>query len=534
MTAIARRDVLIGAGAVIAASVRPRDASATRANPVPTSEWDFGTVNALVAALQARKVSALELTEHTIARIEALDRRINAVVVRDFARARDAARAADAALARGESGALLGVPMTVKESFDVVGLATTWGIPHFRHFVPKADAVAVARVKAAGAVILGKTNVPPSLVDWQSYNEIYGTTNNPWDLARTPGGSSGGSAAALASGFGALSLGSDRGGSLRGPAHYCGVYAHKPTQGLVPLRGHARPGVAPLPHDSDLLVIGPMARSAADLAVALDVIAGPDELRAGIGYRLVLMPARHDDLASFRVLVVDTHPLAPTSAAVKAALARLSERLAKAGVKIAHASPLLPDLAESARLYVRLLLSVWGSVVPRDAYSQMRKEAETLSPHDRSLAAERARGAVISHRDWLAADAARDELSHRWSELFREWDVVLAPVMPTPAFPHDHSTPVEDRHIRIDGRRYPYLDAQVAWPELATTPGLPATVAPIDHAPAGLPIGVQIIGPYLEDRTTIGFAELLEREFGGFMPPPMFRSQPSSNGSVGR
>jgi len=208
-------------------------ALAQQAGSIPPSEWDYRTTIELVEALQRRKMSAVELTDHVISRIEALDPQINAVVVRDFDRARDAAKNADTALSRGERRSLLGIPMVVKESFNVAGLPTTWGIPAFKDWTPKEDAVAVKRLKAAGAVVLGKTNVPLVLGDWQSYNDIYGTTNNPWDTGRTPGGSSGGSAAALAAGFGSLSLGSDIGGSLRVPAHYCGVCAHKPTLGLA-------------------------------------------------------------------------------------------------------------------------------------------------------------------------------------------------------------------------------------------------------------------------------------------------------------
>jgi amidase len=524
MTDMTRRDVLMAAGTAAAGPAAPawaREAPVRNAEAIASSEWNYRSIRELMAALQAREVSALELTDLAIARIERLDRLVNAVVVHDFERARDAARMADAALSRHETGALLGVPMTVKESFNIAGLPTTWGIPQFRHFEPKEDALVVARVKKAGAIILGKTNVPLRLSDWQSYNDIYGTTNNPWDLGRTPGGSSGGSAAALASGFGPLSLGSDIGGSLRAPAHYCGVYAHKPTLGLVPPRGQVPPGVAPLPRDSDLAVVGPLARSAADLALALAVIAGPDEERAGIAYRLALPPARHDNLKDFRVIVIDKHPLGPTGSSVTAALGRLSERLGRVGVKIARASPSLPDFAESARIYTRLLASLWGADLSPGAYAGMRREAAALSPRDGSLVAERTRGAVMSHRAWLKADSARTRLSQRWSKLFRQWDVVLCPVMPTPAFRHDHSSPLEDRQIWIDGKSYSYLDAQIIWGELATTPGLPATVAPIDRSESGLPVGVQIIGPYLEDRTTIAFAELLEREFGDFMPPPL-------------
>jgi amidase len=243
-------------------------------------------------ALRAKRLSSLELTDRLIARIERLDTRLNAVIARDFDRARDAAKAADAALSRGDAGPLLGVPMTVKESFNVAGLPTTWGIPEAKGFRARDDALIVSRVRAAGAVILGKTNVPLVLGDWQSYNAIYGVTRNPWDLERTPGGSSGGSAAALAAGFGPLSLGSDIGGSLRVPAHFCGVTALKPTHGLVPSRGHVPPGAPALAREPDLAVVGPMARSVDDLVRLFDVIAGPDERGVGVGYRLALRPPR--------------------------------------------------------------------------------------------------------------------------------------------------------------------------------------------------------------------------------------------------
>ena len=230
----------------------------------------YGTVKELNEALAARRISVSELVELVIARIEALDLRINAVVVRDFERAREAARAADLALARGEPRPLLGIPFTVKEAINVADLPTTWGFPQFKDFVPQQDAVVVTRAKNTGAILLGKTNVPLGLGDFQSYNDIYGTTNNPWDISRSPGGSSGGSAAALAAGFGTLSFGSDIGGSLRVPAHFCGVYAHKPTFGLLPSRGYNRPPNPPLPVSGDLAVMGPMARTAPDLALALD------------------------------------------------------------------------------------------------------------------------------------------------------------------------------------------------------------------------------------------------------------------------
>jgi amidase len=287
------------------------------------------------------------LVDGTIARIEAVDPKINAVVLRDFDRARAAADAADAALARGEQLPLLGLPMTVKEQFNIAGLPTTWGDPKFKGWQPEADALVVQRLRSAGAVILGKTNVPIRLGDWQSYNEIYGTTNNPWNLDRTPGGSSGGDTAALAAGFVPLEFGSDIGGSLRAPAHFCGVFSHKPSLDLVPQRGSGLPQAPAFPVRGDLSVIGPMARSAADLGLELAVVAGPDELAEGVGYKLALPPPRHDKLADFRILVIDAHPLCATAASVRAALNGLAERLGQLGCTILRQSATLPDLAET-------------------------------------------------------------------------------------------------------------------------------------------------------------------------------------------
>jgi amidase len=515
-----RRDFLTTVGAAVALPiVATRALAQAKGEPKKSAGLEYRTAEALAAALVARQISAVELTNHAITRIEALDGRINAVVVRDFERARAAAAQADKALAAGERRPLLGIPMTVKESFNVAGLPTTWGFPRGKDWRPPEDALIVARAKAAGAIVLGKTNVPVALSDWQSFNEIYGTTNNPWDLGRTPGGSSGGSAASLAAGYVPLELGSDIGGSLRAPAHYCGVFAHKPTQALVPARGQTPPGVPALPVDTDLAVVGPMARSAGDLSLLLDVIAGPDAPVA-TAYRMALPPSRHDDFKSFRVLVLDSHPLAPTADSVRAAVERLGERLAKAGVKVARSSPLLPDMATAARIYVQLLTSFFAADMPIERYRRVQEIAAALPADDTSIAATRVRAIVLSHRDWVAASRVRLGIAQRWREVFREWDLVVCPTMPTPAFPHDH-TPQPSRRIQIDDKDYPY-DDQVVWPGVATLPGLPATAVPIERTDTGLPIGVQIIGPYLEDRTPLAFARLIEREFGGFVPPPAF------------
>ncbi|MCO5968234.1 amidase [Actinoallomurus soli] len=481
-------------------------------------EWNFQTAEELTAALRAGEVTSAELTDEAIARIEREDEAINAICVPDFDRARAAARDADQARARGEARPLLGIPVTVKESYDMAGLPTTWGMPQHRDYVPAEDAVQVSRLKAAGAVVLGKTNVPLGLQDLQSFNAIYGTTNNPWDRDRTSGGSSGGSAAALASGFGALSIGSDIGGSLRTPAHFCGVYAHKPTLGLVANRGMVPPTGRALPVDLDLAVVGPMARSARDLTVLLDVMAGPDPLTLGVAYELTLPPARHERLSDFRVLLLDEHPCIPTGSAVRAGVNRVADALADGGARVERRSPLLPDLAEAAVLYTHLLFS--GSVArfPVEAYEQLRARAAGLSADDQSLDAARLRGMVFSHRDWMEADNRRELHRHGWRRLFAEFDAVVCPITPTPAFPHDHDPDLLGRRIDIDGVEYPFFD-QLVWAGLATMPGLPATAIPAGRSPEGLPVGVQLIGPMFEDRTPLRLAELLEQKIGGFQRP---------------
>ena len=482
---------------------------------------NYQTTREMVAALQARKVSAGELLERAIARIEAHDGKLNAVVVRDFERARIVAADADRLLARGERRPLLGVPMTVKEAFNVAGLPTTWGIPGTEQIPVSQDAVAVERLKRAGAVVLGKTNIAFLLADWQSINPIYGVTNNPWDLKRTPGGSSGGAAAALAAGYVSLELGTDLVGSLRIPANFCGVFAHKPTHDLIPTRGSGPPGTPFLSVDTgiDLAVIGPMARSANDLALALDVLAGPDDADA-VGYQLALPAPRHRDLKSFRVLVLDGHPMLPTASVVRSALDRVAGRLGKLGTKVARQSPLLPDLNHVATTFGQLLMAFLGADTPPDAYKQSQAALSNLPADDSSASATQLRSMVMSHRDWIWTDRIRGSVAHQWRQFFREWDVVLCPVTPTPAFAHDHGD-MNARRILVDGKTIPYGD-QGVWSSLATLTGLPSTAMPIGRSDEGLPIGMQIIGPYLEDRTTIAFADLVEREFGGFVAPPGF------------
>jgi len=447
---------------------------------------EYTTAGGLAAVLAARRVSAVELCDAAIAAIEAKDGPINAVVVRDFERARDAARAADAALAKGERRPLLGVPMTVKEAHDVAGLPTTWGVEQFRNWIARTDSVGVARLKAAGAVILGKTNVPPLLSDWQSVNPIYGRTNNPFDLSRSPGGSSGGSAAALAAGFVPLELGSDIGGSIRIPSAFCGTFGHKPSYDLVPQRGHSFPGSDGV--GMPLNVVGPMARTASDLALALDVLAGPSDEEAA-GYRVDLPVPRHARLADHRVLILDRHPLAPVDSEILNAIESLAGRLAAAGALVARESELLPDLDAAHRTYLRMLMTVMS----RGAVQQ--------------------RNPPITAHQWMGMQDDQLKVRREWGVLFKTFDVVLSPTVGVVAFPHFDEPVWGERKLIIDGRAEPFPN-QLAWPGMAIFAHLPATAFPIGRTRAGLPIGAQAIGPYLEDRTTIAFAELVAREWG--------------------
>ncbi|MFM9924395.1 amidase family protein [Variovorax sp. H27-G14] len=449
--------------------------------PLDPSELIAAGASACAQALADRHVRAALLCDTAIARIEQRDGAINAVVVRDFDRARAQARAADAALARGERQPLLGVPMTVKESFNIAGLKTTWGILPFKDFVASEDAVVVQRLKAAGAVILGKTNVPPGLGDWQTNNPIHGRTVHPLDATRTPGGSSGGAAAALCAGMVALEVGSDIGGSIRMPAAFCGVYGHKPSHGLVPTRGHDVPTMATGAPDT-LSVVGPLARSADDLLLALNVLAGPDTPDAA-AYRLSLPAPRAAAWRDWRVLVIDSHPMAPASAQVRGAVNRLAAQLEDAGAHVARQSALLPDLKKVHEVYEAMLLTIVSQGDPQ-------------------------RKGTLSAYDWLALHHRRAGFQRQWAALFSQFDAVIFPAFGVVPFIHDDLPDMEARTLMIDGEPTPYV-AQLAWAGMASLAGLPATAAPIGQTESGLPLGVQIVGGYLQDRTTIALAQAL-------------------------
>jgi amidase len=476
----------------------------------------FRSARQLAAALRKKTIGCLELLDLYLARVEKYDPALNAIVVRDVARARRRARAADRALAKGEVwGPLHGVPMTIKESYDVAGLPTTWGIPALRDNVATSNALAVDRLLAAGVVLFGKTNVPLYLADWQSFNAIYGTTNNPWDVARSPGGSSGGSAAALAAGLTGLEAGSDIGSSIRNPAHFCGVYGHKPTWGIVPRHGQALPGqVAAV----DIDVVGPLARSADDLTLALSVMAGPDPIEAA-GWQLRLRTPRQKRLRDFKVALVLDVPEAEVDREVQDRLQALGDFLGRQKAKVDDRARPAIDTAEAFRVYVRLLR---GATSPRQTDTDFEKNTVTvrgLAPDDDSYYARLLRASVMPHRDWLAANEARHRMRLAWAEFFTRYDLLLCPVAGTAALPHDHAGERHERTMVVNGKRLPVTD-HLFW---AGYPGafyLPSTAAPCGLTAAGLPVGVQIVGPQYGDLTCLAFARLLEREFQAFVPPP--------------
>jgi amidase len=475
----------------------------------------------LVRLLREGEVASAELLEHFLDRIDRLDGPINAVVALDTERARQRAAAADAAQARGESwGPLHGLPMTVKDAFETAGLVTTSGAPELRDHVPATDADAVARLTAAGAVVFGKTNLPLYAGDLQTYNDVYGRTNNPWAPDRTVGGSSGGSAAALAAGMTGLELGSDIGGSIRNPAHFCGVFGLKPTWGIVPERGHI-PGPPGSLAPTDVGVVGPLGRSAADLALALDVLAGPAGDDAA-GWRLELPPARNGGaVEGLRVATWFDDPFVPIARDTRARLDAAAAALAGAGAEVTAVDPPV-GLAELARSWERLVLPLVAARLSEDDFAAFCAAADAgpvAGDEDPGVRALRAM--VARHRHWASAHEARHRHRRRFAELFRDHDVLLAPVMPTAAYPHDTEVDIPLRTVDVDGEARSYLEGMY-WCGGIGTLLLPVAVPPVGRTPEGLPVGVQVVAPHLHDRTAVAVAGHLEQLLGGFVPPPAF------------
>jgi amidase len=484
-------------------------------------DLDFATATELTRALRDRTVSSRELLDHVLARVDQRNPDLNAIVALDTDRARAAAAAADAATARGDAGGPLhGLPMTVKDVWETEGLVTTSGAPELQDHVPQSDALAVGRLKAAGAIIFGKSNTPLYAGDFQTFNDVHGITNNPWDLTRTAGGSSGGAAAAVAAGLTPLELGSDIGGSIRNPAHYNGVYGLKPSWGVVPSRGHI-PGPPGSLAETDVNCNGPLARSLGDLRTALAVVAGPVPEDA-VAWRLELDAGPGvGDVRALRVATVfaEGSDLLPVARDVRASLEAFTSRVADAGAQV-DAVSLPVSLADGLRSWQELVLPIIGTGLPDDDFAAFA-EIEAVPGDDPMLNA--ARALASRYRSWAHANGIRQRQRVAWAKLFERYDVVLAPVMPTTAFPHDTARPITDRVLDVDGTAVPHLVA-MAWCGAIGSVLLPVVTLPTGLTPQGLPAGIQVIGPYLSDVRLLQIAELLEAAAGiAFIRPPRFR-----------
>jgi amidase len=470
------------------------------------------SATALLAGLRRKDFGARELLEHFLARVDRINPGLNAIVVQDRERARARADAADAAQGRGESlGPLHGLPMTIKESFDWAGTPATWGVPQWKDRIASTDALAIERLSAAGVNVFGKTNVPIRLADFQSYNEIYGTTENPWKSGVTPGGSSGGSAAALAAGLCALEIGSDIGGSIRNPSHFCGVFGHKPTWNLLPMRGH---GAALTP--TDISVIGPLARSAFDLELMMRLLALPDEIEApALRWSL---PVLDRPLSGLRVALWESESICPASADVRARVRAVAQALAAQGAQIDDQARPQFSVEDSHETFEALLASAMAARIPQADFDRMSAIAQAAAPDDQTPLVRQARWQTMRAREWGQRNETRTQMRWAWHRFFERFDLLITPIMPTTAFAHDHRSHGK-RQIRIDGHDHPYF-CQTFWAGLAGVSLLPATVIPGGLGSDGLPIGVQLIGPAYSDLKLIQVAQRLEQLGFTFQPPP--------------
>ena len=478
------------------------------------AELAYTSAIAIARQIKSRKISSREAVDYFLARVERLDKPINCVVTIDADRARREADEADAALARGEiRGPLHGVPITIKDSFQTAGMKTTSGAPELATFVPTEDAWPVARLREAGAIVYGKTNLPIYAGDLQSYNEVFGTTNNPYDLARTPGGSSGGSAAALACGFTPLELGSDIGGSIRLPSHMSGVVGHKPSYGIVPAHGQipGPPGTLTL---ADLAVAGPMARTVEDLKLGLDLMAGPNRWE-GPAWSLKLPPPRHKKVNEYRVAAWLDDPACRVEPECRDLLERAAEKLASAGAVVDHQARPAFTLQKVYETFSALLnAALAGGVAPDKLDEYAATPGDTPTAVTRRLLA-------LRHRQWLSYNERRLQMRKRWEEFFKDWDAILLPVMPCPAIKHDHSEPQAGRMAEVNGELRPYWTL-TTWMAPAGACYLPATVIPVGQLQNKLPVGIQIVGPYLHDRTTLDLAKHMSGMLGRSPKPRGF------------
>lgn len=479
-------------------------------------ETPFATAQSMLEALRAKRISAQELLTWHLERIARANPELNAIVIPNEAQARRRAARADVAIAKGVLlGPLHGLPVTIKDSIEVAGLPTTAGVPQRAYMISTMTAPVAQSILDAGAVLLGKTNLPPFATGWQTSNPLFGRTNNPWDRTRTPGGSTGGGAAALAAGLTALEFGSDLSGGLCIPPAFCGVYGHRPSETAVPRSGHI-PG-SPMENPTLVMnVMGPLARSAADLDLALAVIAEPI-VGEDMAWCLMFPPVRHSALADFRIAILPLVPWLPVDGEILAALDDLVARLRRLGAWVEEVQPEGFDLWQHHEAYSTLLSVIAFARLDED---ERARDVELLQQSSDPFARTQLLGVNATIAQFIGMHGRRERTRALFRAFFRDFDVILAPVTITPAFPHSSDqVPLGERTLQVNGAVVPYLYLPI-YTGVAAYSGLPSTTFPWGRTRGGLPIGLQAIGPYLEDRTTITFASLLEREFGGFLPPP--------------
>ncbi|VVE38112.1 amidase [Pandoraea horticolens] len=495
-----------------AAAHAPGEASGSTPSVV---NWHYATISAAQEALRRGETTSTDLVAACETVWRQSNPRLNAVIVSDFDQAYAVAQTRDAELRAGRvRGPLHGVPFTIKESFDVKDWPTSVGDPAFADNIAVRHAGVVQRLTDAGAVLLGKTNVPIWLRDWQSYNDVYGTTRNPHDTSRTPGGSSGGSAAAVCSGMAFFDVGSDIGSSVRNPAHYCGIFSHKSTHGLVPLDGHGLPGGMTFP---DINVAGPLARSANDLELVLSAIAGPTA-DAACAVRFELPRCDASDLSQIRFGILPNHPIAEVDAQVEQCIVALGKDLERRGATVVwNARPSL-DAGDLLRVYTLMLRAATSGYLGDDAFAAAVSAAAEVPQDDRRYASLQYVGAVMRHRDWLKLQPLRERFAAAWRALFEQVDVLLCPVAATPAFTLNEAGAPWQRTLDVNGRAQP-LTTQIFWAGHSGLCGLPSSVAPAGRTVDGLPVGVQIVAPLYHDLRSIHVARLLEAAGYAFVPP---------------
>ena len=477
----------------------------------------FDSAHEILEKIKLREVSSLEVLESFLAQVEKVNPTINAIIALDIERAKEKAIEADNKInLKSKLGPLHGLPMTIKDAFEVEGIVSTGGNPAWKDNIPKRNAEAVQRLVDAGAIIFGKTNVPFLSSDLQSFNKIYGTTNNPWDLERTPGGSSGGSAAALAAGMTPLELGSDIGGSIRVPAHFCGLYGHKPSYNIISEVGHMPPPPGSILTGNGLSVAGPLARSPEDLEIALDVLVSAQE-QDSQAWKVKLPKARTKKTKELKIAVWPDEPYAEADNEITNLIKDTAEDLKHAGAKVETVD--LPiSFEEIDKIYSLLLNPLMLAGSPKETFETLAKLNESLDPNDISELAKVARGSVLKHADWVLVNAMRQNMRQKWREFFNKFDVILCPTCITPAFKHNHN-PVHERKLTINGKDDEYLRATL-WAGPAVSAGLPSTNVPIGMSSNNLPISMQITGPYLEDKTCLEVAKVVRNIRGGFKIPP--------------